>query len=708
MVTLAAHLLGVPMAWLVSRDHGKTVVLASHGISADKLQHSALARVRGVGYACLSVADASFDPKLREDVLVKGQPGVRFFHAEVLFNAAGRALGVLAVADTCARADGSLEATRVLPRLAALVERLFERQDLLRRSRVATQILQTTFNAVVITDDLDQVVMVNRAGESLFGRRSRSMRGMPVDLLFPRAMQRNPELAFSWLKGGDRIDSSRPSMQLRTLDARGELHTLEAVRCAWRLPAGLGHALILRDITDQLAHQEKLRQLALVDPLTRLPNRNALVDMLDEQLSRNAFVGLALLELENFKTVNDTLGHSTGDAILQHTAARLNAVLPPNATVARFGGDEFAIVYPGLDEETIGAHLSMVLKAVAKPLDLNGQHIHLESTVGVTMSTDDHESANSGRCTSKDLIARADLALYNAKINGGRQWCRFHSNMRDEVIRRRELEAELRRAIVRGEFELHYQPQVDMVTGLTFGAEALLRWRHPERGLMPPAYFIDTLAASAMALEVGHWIILQACHDAARWPQVGGRDLAISINLFPGQVHEGNLYEEINNALLATGLSAERVELEITETVALRPDDTATVALAALRERGVKLSFDDFGTGYASLSMLQRFPIDRVKIDRSFVRDMLENQGDATIVRSIVLISQNMALNVIAEGVETEQQAQALRIIGCRSAQGFLYSPALPSEKFDEWLAAQTSDPASAPWLPLPRQPSHG
>jgi EAL domain-containing protein (putative c-di-GMP-specific phosphodiesterase class I) len=257
---------------------------------------------------------------------------------------------------------------------------------------------------------------------------------------------------------------------------------------------------------------------------------------------------------------------------------------------------------------------------------------------------------------------------------------------------------ELRRAHARGEFELHYQPQVDLATGLTFGAEALLRWRHPERGLLSPAAFLDTLAGSALALDVGRWIIQQACRDAAQWPRVGGREIAISINLFPGQVHETDLRKDVDEALDATGLPAERLELEITETIALKPDDSASRALACLRDRGVKLSFDDFGTGFASLSMLQRFPIDRVKIDRSFVRDMLDNRGDAAIVKSIVLISRNMELHVTAEGVETSAQADLLRGIGCDSAQGFLYAPALAPAAFEDWLNAQASDPAHAPW----------
>jgi EAL domain-containing protein (putative c-di-GMP-specific phosphodiesterase class I) len=330
-------------------------------------------------------------------------------------------------------------------------------------------------------------------------------------------------------------------------------------------------------------------------------------------------------------------------------------------------------------------------------MDVMGSPIHLEASVGLAVRDD--LNIEDSLPSASELIARADLALYKAKARGGRQWCRYDLGMRREVIERRVLEIELRRAFARGEFELHYQPQIDLANGLTFGAEALLRWRHPERGLLSPAAFLDVLAGSALANDVGRWIIRQACRDAATWPEVGGRKIAISINLFPGQVHETDLSRDVEAALDETGLAPEQIELEITETIALNPDDNASRALAALRDRGVRLSFDDFGTGFASLSMLQRFPIDRVKIDRSFVRDMLENRGDAAIVKSIVLISRNMELHVTAEGVENVEQAELLRGLGCNAAQGFLYSPALAPKAFDAWLVAQTSDPAHAPWL---------
>ncbi|GAB2500956.1 putative bifunctional diguanylate cyclase/phosphodiesterase [Lysobacter humi (ex Lee et al. 2017)] len=701
LVALAARLAEAPMAWLGAFDGDERLrVIARHGVDANADAHL-LTMAAGIqpDVPRMTVPDAHEDPCLIGEPLVTRHPRVRFFHAQAMFGENGRQTGVLAVADPLPREACGRDVLRAIERLAGLGERLIERHQLQRRSRIATQIMQATFSAMIVTDDLGQVTQANRAAETLFGLRERRMRGMPIELLFPTYLQDDPVAATTWLNGDDldAVIGREPQYRLRALGRGGDVRTLEATRCSWRLGRGQGHAIILRDLTDDLEQQATLRQIALYDALTGLPNRSAVVEMLTARLeAADEPLALALLGIDNFKTINDTLGHAAGDGVLQATASRIRGAVPAGVTVGRFGGDEFAVLLSGHDDLALGERLARVLHAVGEPLDVAGHPIHLEASIGV--ATREDAQSDAGPASASELIARADLALYKAKAKGGRQWCRYDLGMRREVIDRRMLEVELRRAHARGEFELHYQPQIDLANGLTFGAEALLRWRHPERGLLSPIHFLDVLAGSALANDVGGWIIRQACRDAASWPEVGGRKIAISINLFPGQVHETDLGKEVDEALTATGLPADRLELEITETIALKPDDNAARALAALRERGVKLSFDDFGTGYASLSMLQRFPIDRVKIDRSFVRDMLENHGDAAIVRSIVLISRNMELAVTAEGVENHAQAELLRGIGCDSAQGFLYAPALAPRAFEDWLAAQVRDPANAPW----------
>ncbi|MGY4516960.1 EAL domain-containing protein [Lysobacter sp. HA18] len=708
LVALAARVADAPFAWIALNDgESRPRMVARFGLDAS-LDASLIALCASTNSEVprLTVPDALDDACFVSEPLVASYPGIRFIHAQALLGEHGRYIGTLAVADRTARTAAGRDVVQALTRVAALGERLIERQRLQRRNRIATQIMQAGFSAMIVTDEHGQVTLANRAAELLFGIRGRRMRGMPVEILFPSQLQTDPLAASTWLSAedGDALLGRAPQHRLHAFGPNGDVRSLEATRCTWRLGQGHGKAIILRDITDDLAQQATLRQLALYDALTGLPNRTALVETLTAQLeATDTPLALALLGLDNFKTINDTLGHAAGDTVLQTTAARLRMTLPANAQVGRFGGDEFGVLFTGIDTADLPAHLDRMLVAVNEPMDVTGTPMHLEASVGLAVREDLHNIDDDSLPNASELIARADLALYKAKARGGRQWCRYDLGMRREVIDRRMLEVELRRAFARGEFELHYQPQIDLANGLTFGAEALLRWRHPERGLLSPAVFLDVLAGSAMANDVGRWIIRQACRDAASWPEVGGRRIAISINLFPGQVHETDLRFDVDEALRESGLPAEQLELEITETIALKPDDSASRALAALRARGVKLSFDDFGTGFASLSMLQRFPIDRVKIDRSFVRDMLDNRGDAAIVRSIVLISRNMELDVTAEGVENHAQAELLRGIGCQAAQGFLYSPALAPKAFENWLAAQTTDPVRAPW----RRPEH-
>lgn len=701
LVALAARLADAPLAWLTACGADERPRLAArHGFDAGLDARACALAAVDAQLPRLTVPDALHDPCFDAEPMVHRHPGIRFLHVQALFGRNGRQLGALAVADLRPREACGRDTLRALERLAGLGELLLERHQLQRRNRIATQIMQATFSAMVLTDEHGQVTLVNRAGEALFGMRARSMRGMPVDVLFPAHLQGDPVDAAGWLHGGslDDMQQREPVYHLRALGAGGDVRTLEATRCAWRLGHGHGQAIILRDVTDDLDQQATLRQIALYDALTGLPNRAAMVELLTARLEADDTpLGLALLGIDNFKTVNDTLGHAAGDTVLQATASRIRASVPPGTQIARFGGDEFAMLFGGPSTDDLRDQLARVLRAVGEPLEIGGHPIHIDASIGLALRED--ARSDDSLPSASELIARADLALYKAKARGGRQWCRYDLGMRREVIDRRMLEIELRRAHANGEFELHYQPQIDLVTGMTYGAEALLRWRHPERGLLSPAAFLDVLAGSPLANDVGRWIIGQACRDAAGWPDVGGRGVAISINLFPGQVHECDLRRDVDEALHATGLPADRLELEITETIALKPDDSAASALAALRERGVRLSFDDFGTGFASLSMLQRLPIDRVKIDRSFVRDMLANAGDAAIVRSIVLISRNMQLRVTAEGVENHAQAELLRGLGCDSAQGFLYAPALSPAAFENWLAAQTADPARAPWL---------
>lgn len=435
------------------------------------------------------------------------------------------------------------------------------------------------------------------------------------------------------------------------------------------------------------------------DPLTGLPNRAGLLRALDTRRAQRVPTAVAVLGLDNFRSISVTLGPGMADTMLQVVAARLLARLPTDAFLARLDGDEFAIALSVLGQKprATEALLNAILLDLAQPCEVDMHRVHLDACVGVLLDAADDEAApgplipgtadDDGATDSLELVARAQLAMHYAKRSRGQTLRRFEPSMRTEAIDRRRLDLELRRAAGEGEFELHYQPQIDLETGRPTGAEALLRWRHPERGLLMPVDFIEALAMSGIAATVGWWVLDQACRDAATWPKIDGHAMTVSVNLFPSQFGHEDFLHEVDAALRNSGLPPQSLELELTETIALRDDGGAAATLQALRGRGVKAAYDDFGTGYASLSMLHHLAVDRVKIDRSFVRDVMEDRGDAAIVRSILLIARNFDMQVTAEGVESAPQADFLRKLGCDEVQGFYYSQALPLADFGHWLS---------------------
>jgi diguanylate cyclase (GGDEF)-like protein/PAS domain S-box-containing protein len=679
VIGMAAQMLDAPVAVLAAREGGRLHVLAERGLGPLALSpEQPLLAGLGADMPLRLLLDARIDPDFAEDPLVRNAPALRFFFAADLAGRDGESLGVLAVADPHARVAMRGSAQLQIERLARMAAGLVERRRLARSTRIAEQIALADFSGVIVVDGDGRVTFANPAADAIFGHPLAA--GTAVGNLFPDELQFNPEAALQWLRDGSPgLATPQASHDLRIRTRNGDLRTLEAARCAWVTGGETGMALILRDVTERRLLRHRLN-VSPNDELTGLPRRGSLLAALDTFLrDRVRPLGVALLGLDHFRTVNDTLGHTIGDAVLQLVACRLQFSLPPSARLARFGGDEFALVYPGTEQEAVARHLRAVLHDLARPCEVDHNLVHIEASIGVAMC--DEPNMDSG-----ELVARADLAMQHAKRTGGRRMSYFEPGMRIEAHDRRRLDLELRRACDEEEFELHYQPQIDLLSGRPTGAEALLRWRHPERGLLTPDKFIDALASSSVNAAVGRWILERACRDAANWPVIDGRKLAVGVNLFPVQLDDERLLGEVDHALSSTGLAPARLELELTETIALRDDGIAASALASLRARGIRVAYDDFGTGYASLSMLQRLPVDRVKIDRSFVRDVLANRGDAAIVRSILLIARNFNLRVIAEGVETAAQAEMLRELGCDEAQGFLYSRALPLEQFGRWL----------------------
>ncbi|MGJ4803125.1 putative bifunctional diguanylate cyclase/phosphodiesterase [Luteimonas sp. SDU82] len=688
VLAVTSGLLECSCAMLWAMEDGVLRLAASHGLPPLETESRLPATVDAERPVAV-IADASADPRLADDILVTGAAGLRFIAATVLFGPAGDVLGVLAAGDRQPR-EASPQTLDRIASLATLATRVFGGNTLAR----CRQMAEAGFSAVIMTDAQGTTLFVNAAARDLLGPVATP--GQALDHLVPAELQLDPDAVAAWLRDAPGTSGHPRSLrELRIRDAFGELRTVQAARCPWHDGNARGSVLVMRDATDSSPRREP--RSVRRDALTGLPNREALFATVDSLRGRGTRLGVALLGLDNFRAVNEALGHVIGDTVLQVVASRLMAWLPADAHLARFGSDEFAILFPSTDEiDGFEPRLLGLLREIARPCEIEHQRVHVEACIGLAFDeAGSAEAAAYDDCGSSGLLALAALALRHAKRGGSMQLRRFSPAMREEAVDRRQLDLELRRAFRDGEFELHYQPQIDLGSGLPSGAEALLRWRHPERGLLMPGAFIEALSRSAIAPQVGTWILQQACRDAASWPTVEGRGLKVGVNLFPAQFNDDALVDKIDAALAASGLPPAQLEIELTETIALRDDGVAERTLLQLRTRGIRVSYDDFGTGHASLSMLHRLPVDRVKIDRSFVRDLVGNRGDKAIVRSITLIARNFDMEVIAEGVETLDQAVLLREFGCQEVQGFLYSQALAQHVFERWLHNQLEAPAA-------------
>jgi diguanylate cyclase (GGDEF)-like protein len=432
--------------------------------------------------------------------------------------------------------------------------------------------------------------------------------------------------------------------------------------------AGGGWVATHEDITERRRAEKQIAHMARHDALTDLPNRILLRDRLAHalaELPRDKQLAVLYLDLDHFKGVNDTLGHQIGDELLQTVAARLHDCVREVDTVARVGGDEFAIIHTGIDRPNEAAMLARrICEAVREPCELHGHAVIIDTSIGIALAPGDGTDPT-------ELLKNADMALYRAKADG-RGTSRFFEPAMDARMKaRRTLELALRTALANGEFELHYQPLVNLDDRRITCCEALIRWQHPERGLIPPVEFIPIAEEIGLIVPLGEWVLRQACADAMRWPA----DVKVAVNLSPIQVMNQNLVAVVLGALAAAGLPASRLEVEITESVLMQNSEATLATLHRLRELGVKISMDDFGTGYSSLSYLRSFPFDKIKIDRCFISGLATGDDSVAIVLAIAGLAKHLGMATTAEGVETRQQLQQVKALGCSEMQGFLFSP---------------------------------
>jgi len=441
---------------------------------------------------------------------------------------------------------------------------------------------------------------------------------------------------------------------------------------------------VMQDITSSKESEEKIRHLSFYDQLTGLPNRTLLLDRLARALARakreSQHVAVLCVDLDQFKVINDSLNHHIGDRLLKIVAQRLAGCVNETDTVARLGADEFVVVCScgGLLQDA--AHMAgKIQEALAQRCLVDGQEFHVTASIGIGMFPNDGEDAET-------LMRNADIAMHHAKGNGRNRYQFFAQQMNQSAFERLTLENDLRLALEREEFELHYQPKIDIEAGCVSGMEALVRWRHPEQGMVSPAKFIPLAEESGLIVPLGVWILRAACRQAKEWLDAGLPPLRVAVNISPRQFAQPDLPEMVERILAETGLAASLLELEVTEGAVMDRAVESIDMLNRFKEMGVTLSIDDFGTGYSSLSYLKLFPIQYLKIDQSFVRDITADPNDAAIVTAVLAMAEGLKLGVIAEGVETAEQLAFLRRQGCREVQGYYFSRPLPAADFARFV----------------------
>lgn len=670
LARLAARLFDAPIALISLIGEDRQVFRARVGLEVGEASREVSFGAHAImADDVLVIPDALADPRFSANPLVVGPPYARFYAGAPLRAAGGERIGTVCIIDDKPRPDLSETERSNLADVAALVtERLeMHRLDSVRSVSQARfeNIAATSPDAIVCASSEGRITFWNHAAEVLFGYTDEEMLDRSVEVLVPESWRGIYGAEVARLQDGTRLELADRTISLSGLRKDGSEFPAELSLSTWQEGGHVGIGVIVRDITERRQNEERLFRLASVDPLTDLPNRGAWNERLAAAVESDRPATVLLLDLDGFKDVNDTLGHSAGDAVLTAVAQRLRHTCPEALMLARLGGDEFVALLPGGSETRARAVAQSVTAALARPYLVPGdESLHLGVSIGISLYP-----RHGG--TAEELLGAADLALYRAKAAGKGGHEVFRPALREAAAARRTFEAELKRAFENGEFELYYQPQFSTAGGTLVGAEALLRWNHPQRGLLTPASFVDVLGEKPSAPAIGEWILATACRQAAEWRRVVP-SFRMGVNLFAVQLRPGVLLPTLPRMLLRHGLPPQALELEILENVLLGSDTQILDLLRELRLLGVGLAFDDYGTGFASLSLLKRYPVSRLKIDRSFVHDVDSDMENAGVVRALLYLARTFGMDVTAEGVETEAELAFLRRNGCPSFQGYL------------------------------------
>jgi diguanylate cyclase (GGDEF)-like protein/PAS domain S-box-containing protein len=683
LVRLASLALRAPVATLGVAD-GERLVLASQlGVpepwrSAGHLPLQAtFCRLVLLTADALAVEDVGHHP-LGSDVRLENFHRVSYCGAPI--NAGGEAVAVLSVCDTRPRRWTGEDMTLIRDLAAAVLrelELLMDRnvadseQDELRvrEARYRRLFEESRTPLFVMTPD-SLLLETNHAFAELMGRRREDLTRTPLSLLAADGA------AFQRLLDDFKQHGMVAETEFAFRHASGEERVCVVSGSAHGGDDGPLYHGVLRDVTVQKRAQEELTRTALQDPLTGLPNRLVFMDRLERALQRSRRrpahgFAVLFLDLDNFKTVNDTMGHLVGDQLLVNAARRLESCVRQEDTVARIGGDEFAILLDMIqDVNGVTLVVDRIRETLAEPFTAAGREANCSASIGVAVAMNNYERA-------EDLLRDADTAMYRAKSGGRDRYVLFDGDMHDRYLAQRQLEQDLREAVAREQFDVHYQPEVRLDTGCVTGMEALVRWAHPDRGILLPAEFMPLAEQTGLIVEMGWWVLREACRQLKAWqeeyPDTAVR-MTMSVNLSAKEFVHPALVTKLDEILADTQLDPSCLRLDLTEAVFMKNAELAAGLLRKLRQRGVHICIDDFGTGYTSLSRLREFPISTLKIDRSFVHRLESDGAGREVVQSIIALGRSMAIDAVAEGVETPEQLEQLRRLGTRFAQGFLFS----------------------------------
>jgi diguanylate cyclase (GGDEF)-like protein len=697
IVRLAALLCGTPVALISLVDHDRQWFKARIGLDIEATSRDVSFCTHAIeGAGLMVVEDAAADPRFRQNPLVVSEPRIRFYAGAPLRDADGQALGTLCVIDHTPRKLPPLMAETLEILARQVVARLELRRqftqlerELRARSQAESAFRQTAGFHEALIDAIDglaleiaspslDVTYISRGAERLLGYRLAWWRDQPG--FWSQTLHEDDRNRVMGSVLACAEDGEERAIELRMLSAQGEPVWLRGR--LQRVVAGAGGRrlrMLLVNVSEVRRAEARAESVSTRDELTGLPNRRALKELLLKELAdssrRGDKLAFLFIDVDRFKLVNESLGHDAGDNLIVGLGGRLHAALDGNDIVARIGDDEFAVACTGLQMAEEAAHVAeRLLHEIAEPVWTAGHVFNVSCSIGISVFPDD------GR-DPEELMRHADVAMHTAKEHGGNGYRFYLPGMNARAVERLNLERDLRLALERQEFRLHYQPQFDVSSGTLIGAEALLRWDHPVHGAIPPGRFIPVAEETGLIVQIGQWVIREACLQLATWGKEGARLPRVAVNVSSAQFRAG-IFDSVQDALTAFGLAPERLEIEITESVLMEDLQRALHSLDPLGDLGVRVAIDDFGTGYSSLASLRRLPVHVLKLDRSFIADVVADTDARAIVQAILAMAQSLGLYTIAEGVEQTAQLDALRTLECNAFQGWLRSPALPPVEF--------------------------